>query len=193
MLFSFAILLLVDGLVLIILRNPIHSVLILILVFLKTSILIMILKIEFLALLLLLVYLGAVAVLFIFVVMMLNIKILERQEQILQYMPLTALMALWIFFLLDILINVNFQTDGILMHYVNWSSIVKDISNVKFLANVLYSIWHVVVLVASLILLISMLGSIALELLESKKHVKKEIESDVINYTFRHYKKLFDK
>jgi NADH-quinone oxidoreductase subunit J len=52
------------------------------------------LKIEFLALLLLLVYLGAVAVLFIFVVMMLNIKILEKQEQIFQYVPLTILMAI---------------------------------------------------------------------------------------------------
>lgn len=193
MIFIFAMSLLLDGFILIILRNPIHSVLILILVFLKTSIIIMMLKIEFLALLLLLVYLGAVAVLFIFVVMMLNIKILEKQEQILQYMPLTVLMALWIYFLLDMLINISFQWDGINTYYVNWLNLVKNISNVKLLGDILYSIWHVVVLIASLILLISMLGSIALALLESKKHTKGQSEYEILNYTFKHYKNMFKK
>lgn len=193
MILSFAISLLLDGLILIIIRNPIHSVLLLILIFLKTSIIIMILKIEFLALLLLLVYLGAVAVLFIFVVMMLNIKILEKQEQIMQYMPLTLLMALWIFFILDILINVTFQWDGINIHYTNWLYLIKNINNVKLLGDVLYSIWHVVVLIASLILLIAMLGSIALALLQSKKHMKSNSQSEILNYTFKHYKKIFNK
>jgi NADH-quinone oxidoreductase subunit J len=101
--------LILDGIVLITVRNPIQSILVLIILFLKASIIIIMLKIEFLALLLLLVYLGAVAVLFIFVVMMLNIKILERQEQIFQYIPLTILMAVWIFYLFDILIYLTFE------------------------------------------------------------------------------------
>src|SRR5690242_20328857 len=66
----------------VIVRNPIYSILFLILVFALTSILFIILNSEFLAMVLVIVYLGAVCVLFLFVVMMLNIKIIELKRQI---------------------------------------------------------------------------------------------------------------
>lgn len=188
----FTLSLIVDGIILIIVRNPIQSVLVLIILFLKSSIIIIMLKIEFLALLLLLVYLGAVAVLFIFVVMMLNIKILEKQEQIFQYIPLTILMAFWIFFLFDIIIVFNFEWIEN-ENYIRWVDFIKDINNIKNLGEILYSIWHIVVLISGLILLISMLGSIALALIQKKRILSvSNTQSEVIDYTLRHFKKRFE-
>ena len=72
-------------------RNPVHSVLFLILVFCNAAGLLILLEAEFLALLFIVVYVGAIAVLFLFVVMMLNVKISEVQDEVLQYLPIGGL------------------------------------------------------------------------------------------------------
>jgi NADH-quinone oxidoreductase subunit J len=180
-----------DGIVLVSVRNPIQSILVLIILFLKASIIIIMLKIEFLALLLLLVYLGAVAVLFIFVVMMLNIKILERQEQIFQYIPLTILMAIWIFYLFDILIYLTFdwKRDAF---FIEWISLIKNVDSISNLGYFFYSIWHIIVMISGLILFISMLGSIALALQPSeKKKLDLSTQAEIIDYTLRYFRKTF--
>ena len=81
-------------------RNPVHSVLFLILVFCNAAGLLILLEAEFLALLFIVVYVGAIAVLFLFVVMMLNVKISEVQDEVLQYLPIGGLIG--IVFLLEI-------------------------------------------------------------------------------------------
>ena len=75
-------------------RNPVHSVLWLILVFLNSAALFVILGAEFLAMILIIVYVGAVAVLFMFVVMMLNVNVAVVKAGVLQYLPAGGLMAL---------------------------------------------------------------------------------------------------
>ena len=75
-------------------RNPVHSVLFLILAFFNAAGLFMLLGAEFLAMILLVVYVGAVAVLFLFVVMMLDVDFAELREGFLQYLPIGALVGL---------------------------------------------------------------------------------------------------
>ena len=85
-------------------RNPVHSVLFLILVFCNSAGLLILLEAEFLALLFIVVYVGAIAVLFLFVVMMLNVKISEVQDEVLQYLPIGGLIG--IVFLLEIFLII---------------------------------------------------------------------------------------
>ena len=75
-------------------KNPVHSVLFLILAFFNSSALFILLGAEFLAMILIIVYVGAVAVLFLFVVMMLDINFTKIREGILQYLPISGLVAL---------------------------------------------------------------------------------------------------
>src|ERR1700737_2090254 len=79
-------------------RNPVHSVLFLILAFFNAAGLFLLLGAEFLAMILVVVYVGAVAVLFLFVVMMLDVDFAELKQGFLQYLPIGALIALFVAF-----------------------------------------------------------------------------------------------
>ena len=86
-------------------RNPVHSVLFLILAFVNAAGLFLLLGAEFLAMILVVVYVGAVAVLFLFVVMMLDVDFAELRQGFLQYLPIGALIG--IVFLLELLLVVG--------------------------------------------------------------------------------------
>jgi NADH-quinone oxidoreductase subunit J len=147
-------------------RNPVHSVLFLILVFCNSAGLLILLEAEFLALIFIVVYVGAIAVLFLFVVMMLNVKITEIQDEVLQYLPIGGLIG--IVFLLEIfliiegdfvsLINPN-QDNAV---YIDWFVQIDSISNIQTLGNVLYTDYVLFFLLAGVILLIAMVGAIVL-------------------------------
>jgi NADH-quinone oxidoreductase subunit J len=79
-------------------KNPVHSILFLILVFFAASSLLLLYDFEFLALIFMIVYVGAIAVLFLFVIMMLNIRVLELSDDFLKYFPLLAIVSLSFFF-----------------------------------------------------------------------------------------------
>jgi NADH-quinone oxidoreductase subunit J len=79
-------------------KNPVHSILYLILVFFCSSCLLLLYGLEFLALIFMIVYVGAIAVLFLFVIMMLNIRVLELSDDFLKYLPLLAIVSLSFFF-----------------------------------------------------------------------------------------------
>lgn len=96
---------LISGVMVITARNPVHSVLFLILVFCNAAGLLILLELDFFAMIFLVVYVGAIAVLFLFVVMMLNIKLSEVNENILRYLPIGGLIG--ILFLFEILIVVD--------------------------------------------------------------------------------------
>lgn len=102
LLLSFCVFSIIFSLLVIISRNPVHSILYLILVFFCVSLVLLILGVEFIAITFLIVYVGAIAVLFLFVVMMLNIKILELDETFWRYIPvgliISSLFFLQIFF-----------------------------------------------------------------------------------------------
>ena len=147
-------------------RNPVHSVLFLILVFCNAAGLLILLEAEFLALLFIVVYVGAIAVLFLFVVMMLNVKISEVQDEVLQYLPIGGLIG--IVFLLEIFLIIEgdfvslLQTHNINPDYVNWFSNKDSISNIQTLGDVLYTDYVIFFLLAGVILLIAMVGAIVL-------------------------------
>ena len=92
--YLFAIMTVLSGLMVIISRNPVHSVLFLILSFFNSAGLFVLLGAEFLAMLLVVVYVGAVAVLFLFVVMMLDINIDEMRQGFKQHLPLGLIVGL---------------------------------------------------------------------------------------------------
>lgn len=106
--FLFSSIILTSALVVISARNPIHSVLFLILVFVNVIFILIHLEVEFLALTFVIVYVGAVAVLFLFVVMMLNIKIVELNKELIHYFPIGGLIGL--IFLVDVFFII-FKSD----------------------------------------------------------------------------------
>ena len=154
------------GLMVISSRNPVHSVLFLILAFFNSAGLFVLLGAEFLAMLLVVVYVGAVAVLFLFVVMMLDINFAELRDGFQRYMPLGLgvggiLLAemLFVFFNREEMPqNLNF---------------VSEVSNTRALGRVLYTDYIYLFQVAGLILLVAMIGAITLTL-RRRENVRKQ-------------------
>ena len=147
-------------------RNPVHSVLFLILAFCSSSGLLILLEAEFMAMIFIVVYVGAIAVLFLFVVMMLNIKISEVVEEIYQYLPVGGFIGI-IFFLEVLLIVDNdfvplISTETSSSDYIEWTSGLDAVSNLSSLGQVLYSHYALTFLMAGIILLVAMIGAIVL-------------------------------
>lgn len=148
-------------------KNPIHSVLFLILVFCNATGLLILLEAEFLAMIFLVVYIGAIAVLFLFVVMMLNIRLVEFNENLLHYLPIGGLIG--IIFLLEVfliidrelipLFNLNVSDSS---QIVTWVNQVDSMTNIETIGQLIYTHYFYLFLIASLILLVSMIGAIVL-------------------------------
>ena len=107
--YIFGIISIFSGIMLIISRNPIHSIFSLIIAFVGVSGLMFTLNLEFLPIVFLVVYVGAVSVLFLFVVMMLNIKIIEIHENFFNYLPVGIIIGFIFFNELYIFLNDNFN------------------------------------------------------------------------------------
>ncbi len=142
-------------------RNPVHSVLFLILAFFNAAALFILLGAEFLALILLIVYVGAVAVLFLFVVMMLDIDFEEMKHGALQYLPLGLLVGLilageLVFAGISALVP---SPDGRVPH-----ATPAHMTNTEAFGHVLYTDYIYYFETAGLILLVAMIGAIVLTL-----------------------------
>ena len=148
-------------------RNPVHSVLFLILAFFNSAGLFVMLGAEFLAMMLIIVYVGAVAVLFLFVVMMLNINISEMKEGFQKYLPIGLLIR--IILLAEIFFVIS--GDGI-QRDLNIN--VQTIPNTHLIGSVLYTDYIYLFQLSGLILLVAMIGAITLTLRE-RIGVKKQI------------------
>lgn len=126
LLITFCFLALFCSLMVIASRNPIHSILYLILVFCNVTFVLIILGVEFIAIIFLIVYVGAIAVLFLFVVMMLNIKILELDEVFWKYIPAGLLISSCFLFQLFVFVfNFNIAEVFDLFFYKGFYSINK--------------------------------------------------------------------
>ncbi len=151
-----------SGVMVIASRNPVQSVLFLILAFFNSAGLFVLMGAEFLAMILVIVYVGAVAVLFLFVVMMLNINFSELRAGFLQYLPLGAIVGV---ILLSELILV-FATGSIDIHVPEVVAVAmpaaEEISNTKALGNILYTRYAYLFQGAGFILLVAMVGAIVL-------------------------------
>ena len=104
-------LILVSALLVIYSRNPIHSILFLILVFAGSSGLLLMIHADFLAMMFIVVYVGAIAVLFLFVIMMLNVKIIELNENLISYLPISSFIMFIFMGQIIMLIDKNFLFD----------------------------------------------------------------------------------
>src|SRR5213595_2440984 len=118
-------------------RNPVHSVLYLILAFVNAAGLFMLMGAEFLAMILIVVYVGAVAVLFLFVVMMLDVDFAELREGFLQYLPIGGLVG--VVFLAEILLVVGTWTIGPGIPRVIAAPIPESLTNTEAIGLVLYT------------------------------------------------------
>ena len=171
--YLFSSLAIVSGLMVIQSRNPVYSVLFLILVFLNAAGLLVLLGLDFFAFIFLVVYVGAIAVLFLFVVMMLNIKLTQMRDSALSYLPVGAFIGL--IFLFEVLLVVDQDLlpfphlDESLARpdWVNWSHLVHEVNSLEALGQLMYTYYFYYFLMASLILLVAMIGAIMLTLHKS--------------------------
>jgi len=141
-------------------RNPVHSVLFLILAFINASALFLIAGAEFLAMILVIVYVGAVAVLFLFVVMMLDVDFVALREGFQKYAPQGGIIGSVLFVeLLSVLIGWQFAPDAPALRL---SQMPGNVTNTRAIGDVLYTHYVFLFEMAGLILLVAMIGAIVL-------------------------------
>jgi NADH-quinone oxidoreductase subunit J len=182
--FSFVIV--ISAMLVVISRNPVHSVLWLIATFFGSSGLFILLGAEFLALILMIVYVGAVAVLFMFVVMMLNINFDQLRSGFTRYLPVGLLIGLILFVELSLVfsdwIPANSYDSKI------QDSTIGDVENTKQLGLVLYTDFILYFQLAGIILLIAMIGAIVLTH-QRKRNVKRQ---DILTQIYRDPEKAIE-
>jgi NADH-quinone oxidoreductase subunit J len=158
--YLFSAILIGSALAVIVARNPVHSVLFLILAFFNAAALFVILGAEFLAMILVIVYVGAVAVLFLFVVMMLDVDFAELKSGAMQYIVPGALLGLLLLFELGVLVTLNLNIPaGAVPH-----ATPAGLTNTEALGRVLYTQYIYYFQIAGLVLLVAMIGAIVLTL-----------------------------
>jgi NADH-ubiquinone oxidoreductase chain 6 len=215
--YFFSSLALTSGVMVIGSRNPVHSVLFLILVFFNSAGLLVLLELDFFGMIFLVVYVGAIAVLFLFVVMMLNVRVTEMNERRLRYLPIGGLLGF--LFLAEIFLIVDndlipplrthsgegtgpvssqfsspelygegswtslwnsgnrnggggTEKEGLLhsqwssgdLQWTGWSQLVESLTPIEAVGELIYTYYFFLFLVASLILLVAMIGGIVLTL-----------------------------
>ena len=145
-------------------RNPVYSVLFLILAFFNAAALFVLIGAEFIAMILVIVYVGAVAVLFLFVVMMLDINVARIREGFLDYLPIGALIGAAL--LAEILFGLGVlgSTSGTVSAFSKAGAQVMAIDNTRAIGQVLYTHYFYLFQVAGLVLLVAMIGAIVLTL-----------------------------
>jgi len=158
-------------------RNPVHSVLFLILAFFSAAGLFVLLGAEFLAMLLVVVYVGAVAVLFLFVVMMLDVDFAALRQGFAQYMPLGGLVA-GILAIEMIVVSSTVATNGAASAN-DAPAVATDVSNAEAIGRVLYTDYIYFFQAAGLVLLVAMIGAIVLTL-RHKPGVRRQNISDQV-------------
>jgi len=159
--YVFAAVLVFSAIMVITRRNPVHSVLFLVLAFFNAAGLWMLLEAEFLAITLVLVYVGAVMVLFLFVVMMLDIEIAELRASFIKYMPIGVLIGLLM--IVELLLVVGPEHFG-LDKYAAPAKHAADYSNTKEMGEMLYTNYLYPFEIAAVILLVAIVAAISLTL-----------------------------
>ena len=158
--YLFATIVIASGVMTIASRNPVHSVLWLILAFFNAAGLFLLIGAEFLAFLLVIVYVGAVAVLFLFVVMMLDVDFVQLRAGMARYWPFGTLLALVL--LVEIIFAVAAWSAGGIQLGARAAPLHAGESNIVALGNLLYTRYLFIFEAAGLVLLVAMVGAIVL-------------------------------
>ena len=172
--YFFATILIASAVMVIAARNPVHSVLFLILAFFNAAGLFVLMGAEFLGMILIVVYVGAVAVLFLFVVMMLDIDFAELKRGTLQYLPFGALIGLILVAELTMAGSVwalKPAAQSVLAH-----ATPQGVTNTEALGRILYTDYIYYFQIAGLVLLVAMIGAIVLTL-RSRPGVRRQVIS----------------
>jgi NADH-quinone oxidoreductase subunit J len=177
--YGFAFFIVLASILVISAKNPVHSVLWLILSFFSTAGLFVISGAEFVAMILVIVYVGAVAVLFLFVVMMLNINYEELKKSFYQYLPLLVLISLVLF--IDLYIALSNSNESIIKSNIISNPIPnpKSINNTLAIGSKIYTDYFVEFQLAGIILFIAMISAIVLTNKKSKNSIKQDIAKQV--------------
>ncbi len=145
-------------------KNPVHSVLFLILAFINAAGLFVLLGAEFLALILIVVYVGAVAVLFLFVVMMLDVDFAELRQGFLQYLPVGALVGIILLVELVLVLGGALISPEMAAGTAAPMPPLEETSNIAAIGALLYTRYIFFFQMAGLVLLVAMIGAIVLTL-----------------------------
>ena len=169
----------VSALLVVTARNPVHSVLWLILTFFSAAGLFVLLSAEFLAMLLVVVYVGAVAVLFLFVVMMLDVDFVKLREGYARYLPLAGIVA-GVLLAEMIMVSISVVQGGAARDAAAPVPAGPDVTNIETIGRVLYTDYVYFFQAAGIVLLIAMIGAITLTL-RHKPHIKRQNPGDQVN------------
>jgi NADH-quinone oxidoreductase subunit J len=159
--YVFAVSTVLGGLMTVLSRNPVHSVLWLILAFLSAAGLFVTLGAEFVAMLLVIVYVGAVAVLFLFVVMMLDVDFAELKAEMSKYLPLGLLIGVIMLMQMAMAFGVWGYSDGV---ETRIAAPTGELHNTAALGMLIYDQYIMLFQLSGLILLVAMIGAIVLTL-----------------------------
>jgi NADH-quinone oxidoreductase subunit J len=154
-------------------KNPVHSVLFLILAFVNASGLFILMGAEFLAMILIVVYVGAVAVLFLFVVMMLDVDFAELRQGFLQYLPIGGVIGVVMLIELVLVVGAWAISPEMLQAITTPTPPIARMLNTEAIGHVLYTRYVYFFQVAGLVLLVAMIGAIVLTL-RHKPNVRRQ-------------------
>jgi NADH-quinone oxidoreductase subunit J len=165
-------------------RNPVHSVLFLILAFVNAAGLFVLMGAEFLAMILVIVYVGAVAVLFLFVVMMLDVDFTALRQGFLNYLPVGGLVGVVFFgeLVAMLMVGAGALAPGAAKAITDPIPPLADVTNTEALGLVLYTRYAYYFQAAGVVLLVAMIGAIVLTL-RHKPHVKRQNIADQVART----------
>ena len=172
--YMFAALAVASGVMVISARNPVHSVLFLILAFFNAAGLFLLAGAEFLAMILVIVYVGAVAVLFLFVVMMLDINVVELREGFLQYLPTGAVVGIVLLVELMVMFGGWAFAPDVEALIQAPAPAAEQITNTEALGRLLYTTYAYLFQASGLLLLVAMVGTILLTL-RRREGVRKQV------------------
>jgi NADH-quinone oxidoreductase subunit J len=179
--YIFSLTLVTAGLFTVVARNPVHSVLWLILSFLSASGLFVLLGAEFVAMLLVIVYVGAVAVLFLFVVMMLDVDFAALKGEMTKHVPLALLIGVVILLQLGLSFGVWESSDLAMGQRQAVTPDIKEVQNTAAIGQLLYTKYIYLFQSAGLILLVAMVGAIVLTI-RHRTNVKRQ---DILAQIYR--------
>ena len=169
--YLFAVSVCLSGFMVVLSRNPVHSVLWLILAFISAAGLFVLQGAEFVAMLLVIVYVGAVAVLFLFVVMMLDVDFAELKGELARYLPLAGLIAIVLF--AQLAIAVGGWESSIAAEGLRSVPVTVESQNTNAIGLVLYDRYLLPFQISGLILLVAMIGAITLTM-RHRRDIKRQ-------------------
>ncbi|MGB0410947.1 MAG: NADH-quinone oxidoreductase subunit J [Pikeienuella sp.] len=171
--YAFASVAIASGLFVVVARNPVHSVLWLILTFFSAAGLFVLMGAEFVAMLLIIVYVGAVMVLFLFVVMMLDVDFAELKAGMAEHLPLGGLIGIILLMELSLVIGAWVIADGAPAQRAAEMPAPADVQNTVAIGQLIYTDYVYLFQASGLILFVAMIGAIVLTL-RHREHIKRQ-------------------